>query len=63
MIRAEWTNDDALTTGQATKANDSNTLNALECVMDASPEGHKGEIRKDQEKRGKERCHTLTGKH
>ena len=36
MIRAEWTNDDALTTGQATKANDSNTLNALECVMDAT---------------------------
>ena len=32
MIKAEWTNDDALSTGQTTQTNDSNALNALDCI-------------------------------
>lgn len=32
MIKAEWTNNDALSTGQTTHSNAHNTLNALDCV-------------------------------
>ena len=32
MIKAEWTNNDALSTGQTTYSNAHNTLNALDCV-------------------------------
>lgn len=32
MIKAEWTNDDTLSTGQTTQTNDSNVLNAMDCV-------------------------------
>ena len=31
-MKAEWTNSDALTTGQTTQSNNFNALNALECV-------------------------------
>lgn len=32
MIKAEWTSNDALSTGQTTHSNAHNTLNALDCV-------------------------------
>ena len=32
MIKAEWTNNDSLSAKQVTQTNDSNTLNALDCI-------------------------------